>query len=42
MIGQGHFSGRAEQQVEEFLAQEVAPVRQRYPHLHGQRADVRV
>jgi adenylosuccinate lyase len=37
-----NLSGRAEQQVEEFLAREVAPVRQRYPHLHGQQADVRV
>src|SRR5262249_31833754 len=42
VMGQGHFSGRAEQQVVEFLAQEVAPVRQRYPHLLGQHADVRV
>ncbi len=42
VIEQGHFSGRAEQQVEEFLAAEVEPVRRRYPHLLGQRSDPRV
>ncbi len=36
------FVGRAPQQVEEFLAAEIAPVRARYRHLLGQRADVSV
>ncbi|HJT78923.1 MAG TPA: adenylosuccinate lyase [Gemmataceae bacterium] len=36
------FVGRAPEQVAEFLAQEVAPVRERYPHLLGQRLDVTV
>ena len=35
-------TGRAEQQVEEFLAAEVEPVRQRYPNLLGQRSEPRV
>jgi adenylosuccinate lyase len=35
-----HFVGRAPQQVEEFLAEEVAPVRQRYPHLLDKSAEV--
>jgi adenylosuccinate lyase len=34
------FVGRAPQQVEEFLAEEVAPVRRRYPNLLGRKADV--
>jgi adenylosuccinate lyase len=34
------FVGRAPQQVEEFLAEEVAPMRQRYPHLLGRTAEV--
>src|SRR5205807_1386553 len=42
VVGQGHPTGRAEQQVEEFLAAEVEPVRRRYPHLLGQRSDPRV
>ena len=37
-----NFVGRAPQQVEEFLAEEVAPVRRRYAHLVGQRLDVTV
>jgi adenylosuccinate lyase len=32
--------GRAPQQVEEFLAEEVAPVRQRHPHLLAQKAEI--
>jgi adenylosuccinate lyase len=42
VLDQGHFIGRAPQQVDEFLAQEVAPVRQRYPQLLGQGAEVAV
>jgi adenylosuccinate lyase len=34
--------GRAPEQVDEFLAREVAPVRERYRHLLGQMADVSV
>jgi adenylosuccinate lyase len=37
-----HFIGRAPQQVTEFLAEEVAPVRRRYAHLLGQRLEVTV
>jgi adenylosuccinate lyase len=36
------YVGRAPQQVDEFLQQEVAPVRARYPDLLGQRAEVSV
>ena len=34
--------GRAPQQVDDFLAQEVEPVRERYPHLLNQTAEVQV
>jgi adenylosuccinate lyase len=34
------FVGRAPQQVDEFLAAEIEPVRRRYSHLLGQRAEV--
>jgi adenylosuccinate lyase len=37
-----HFIGRAPEQVDEFLAAEVVPVRQRYAHLLGQHLDVTV
>jgi adenylosuccinate lyase len=37
-----NFVGRAPQQVEDFLAEEIAPVRRRYAHLLGQRLDVTV
>jgi adenylosuccinate lyase len=36
------FVGRAPEQVEEFLTAEIAPVRERYRHLLGQRAQVSV
>jgi adenylosuccinate lyase len=36
------FTGRAPQQVDEFLAEHVEPVRQRYPHLGGQSGEGRV
>jgi adenylosuccinate lyase len=39
---QAAYTGRAERQVEEFLAEEVAPVRQRFPQLLGQRFDPHV
>jgi adenylosuccinate lyase len=37
---QGSFVGRAPEQVDEFIANEVAPVRRRYAAVLGQRADV--
>ncbi len=42
VLDRGQFVGRAPQQVDEFLAGEVEPIRQRYRHLLGQTADVRV
>ncbi|MCJ7543140.1 MAG: lyase family protein, partial [Phycisphaerae bacterium] len=36
------FVGRAPQQVEEFLAAEVAPIRQKYSHLLGQKSELKV
>jgi adenylosuccinate lyase len=39
---QGAFTGRAAEQVREFLAEEVAPVRRRYAALLGQEAEVHV
>jgi adenylosuccinate lyase len=35
-----NFVGRAPQQVEEFIADEVEPLLSRYPHLHNQSADI--
>jgi adenylosuccinate lyase len=35
-----HFVGRAPQQVDEFLAEQVEPVRARYRHLLGRREDI--
>jgi hypothetical protein len=37
-----HFAGRSPEHVDEFIAQEVRPIRERYRHLLGQRADVSV
>jgi adenylosuccinate lyase len=37
-----HFVGRAPQQVDEFLAAEIAPLRRRHAHLLGQHLDVTV
>jgi adenylosuccinate lyase len=42
LTARGMFIGRAPQQVQEFLTEEVAPIRQRYAHLLGQRSDVDV
>ena len=36
------FVGRAPQQVEEFLAADVAPIRQKYSHLLGQKSELKV
>jgi len=35
-----HFVGRAPQQVDEFLAEQVEPILSQYPQLRGQQADV--
>jgi adenylosuccinate lyase len=42
VLDQGQFVGRAPQQVDEFIASEIDPVRRRYAHLLGQRAEVSV
>ncbi len=42
VLDQGNFIGRAPQQVDEFVAQEVEPIRQRYRPLLDQRAEVSV
>ena len=39
---EGHFVGRAAEQVDEFIAQEIAPIRERYRHLLGQSAELDV
>jgi adenylosuccinate lyase len=39
---ESYLTGRAEQQVEEYLAEVIAPVRRRYAGLLGQTGDVRV
>jgi adenylosuccinate lyase len=42
VLDRGQFVGRAPRQVDEFIAQEIEPVRQRYRHLLGQTAEVSV
>jgi adenylosuccinate lyase len=42
VLDQGQFVGRAPQQVDEFLTEEIEPVRQRYRHLLEQRGDLSV
>jgi adenylosuccinate lyase len=42
VLDRANFVGRAPQQVDEFIEQEVQPVRQRYAHLLGQQAEVTV
>jgi adenylosuccinate lyase len=42
VLGEGYFVGRSPQQVTEFIAQEVQPIRERYRQLLGQRAEVMV
>ncbi|HTU91034.1 MAG TPA: adenylosuccinate lyase [Gemmataceae bacterium] len=42
MLEQEQFIGRAPQQVDEFLAEEIEPIRQCYRHLLGQTAEVSV
>jgi adenylosuccinate lyase len=40
ILREGYFTGRAPQQVEEFLADVIAPIRERYRQALGQTADV--
>jgi adenylosuccinate lyase len=42
VLDQGRFIGRAPQQVDEFLAEQIEPIRLRYPHLLGQTAELSV
>jgi len=42
VLNQRHFVGRAPEQVDEWLAEEIAPIRQRYRHLLQQRANIEV
>ncbi len=42
MLDPAHFVGRAPQQVDEFLAEVVAPIRAKYPEALTQRAEIRV
>jgi len=42
LLDQVDYIGRSPQQVDEFLAEVIAPIRQRYPHLRGQKAEVSV
>lgn len=42
VLQEGHLFGRAPEQVDEFLADVVEPIRRRYPSLAGQNAEVNV
>jgi adenylosuccinate lyase len=42
VLDRGQFIGRAPRQVDEFLAEEIEPIRQRYRHLLGQNAEIDV
>jgi adenylosuccinate lyase len=42
VLERGHFIGRAPEQVQEFLAEVVEPIRRKYPSLTGQNAEVNV
>jgi adenylosuccinate lyase len=42
LTARGIFIGRAPQQVDEFLTEEVGPIRRRYAHLLGQRSELDV
>jgi hypothetical protein len=39
---ESYLTGRAEQQVDEFLSEQIAPVRKRYAALLGQKGEVDV
>lgn len=42
VLAEGHFAGRAPEQVDEFLAEVITPIRDRYRSLLGQTAEVSV
>lgn len=42
IVSETNFVGRAPEQVEEFLKEEIEPMRRRYPNLLGQRGEVNV
>lgn len=42
VLAEGYITGRAAEQVDEFLAEVVEPIRRRYPELLGKTADVAV
>ncbi len=42
VLARGQFVGRAPQQVDEFIAGEIEPIRQRYGHLRDQTAEVAI
>lgn len=42
VLDRGHFVGRAPQQVDEWIEEEVVPLRRRYSHLGEQKAEVEV
>lgn len=42
LLDQGGFIGRAPEQVTEFIAEEIDPIRKRYPHLLGRSAELSV
>jgi adenylosuccinate lyase len=42
VLDEGYFTGRAPEQVDEFIREEVEPVRERYRPLLGQTAEVTV
>jgi adenylosuccinate lyase len=42
LLDQSQLIGRSPQQVDEFIAEMVEPIRQRYPHLLRQTAEVAV
>ena len=42
VLARGQFVGRSPQQVDEFIAGEIEPIRQRYGHLRDQTAEVAI
>ena len=42
VLERGYFMGRAPEQVDEFIAQEIEPIRARYGALGNQQADIKV
>jgi adenylosuccinate lyase len=42
VLARGHFVGRSPEQVDEFIEQEILPIRRRFRHLLNQSAEVNV